>query len=67
MKIEFDKLMLMNAQCCLCTCNANAKCMLNTRVLHDRLEVAPEGVPKGRYQLSARRWHVDVASGSVTT
>ena len=32
-KIEFDMLMLMNAQWCLCSCNANAKCMLNTRVL----------------------------------
>ena len=32
-KIEFDMLMLMNAQWHLCSWNANVKCILNTRVL----------------------------------
>ena len=34
-KIEFDMLMLMNVQWCLCSWNANAKFIFNTRVLHD--------------------------------
>ena len=43
-KIEFDMLMLMNAQWCLCSCNANAKCMLNTRVLQPLppIEISPQ-------------------------
>ena len=61
--IEFDMLMLMNAQWCLCSWNANAKCMLNTRVLQPLLPYKNLVPRLGRPTNSCRKWgrrHVDI-------